>query len=307
MTDERRFDAEVRNLLKIQSGLLPQAQGIPSLDGIDLYGDSMQMYGSVGGDHVFFVNFRDEQKYGLEFRIEQAKAEGNDALVRMLARNKKKIGVGIVDVAGHNITDAAMCGAVHVAFKLAMQYELDAFGEVTIKLFERLNTLMYFLTPPEKYFTMLYGEISSKGRFRFLSAGHPTPIVYSREFGKIVPIDEDRLVTLEHMGLKPSEDDGTHRNIRSWLGYKRNYTINEINLLSPGDIMVLCSDGVIDHARESDDPSKRWERYSEQKLEEALRASQDYSANVIYMAIMEDALEFAKPQDDMSLVVIKRG
>jgi hypothetical protein len=45
-----------------------------------------------------------------------------------------------------------------------------------------------------KDLTMIYGEISNLGSFRFISAGHPAPVVFPRRFGKIMKISPDRTV-----------------------------------------------------------------------------------------------------------------
>ena len=112
-----------------------------------------------------------------------------------------------------------------------MLYELDRFGEVTTTIFENLNTRFYRSLSFEKYITLVYGEISGSGRFRFLSAGNPLPFVFSAEFDRFVSICPDRLVSFSPLGLFPSEDDVDVTRILTPIGYKPRYTVNEVNLL----------------------------------------------------------------------------
>ena len=42
--------------------------------------------------------------------------------------------------------------------------------------------------------TMLYGELSRGGHFRFVNFGHPPALVFSAESRKFVNIDESRMV-----------------------------------------------------------------------------------------------------------------
>ena len=58
-----------------------------------------------------------------------------------------------------------------------------------------------------KYFAMIYGEISIRGRFRFITAGHHPPAVFSKERGQFVSIGEARRVSSIPVGMLPSAKD----------------------------------------------------------------------------------------------------
>ena len=89
-------------------------------------------------------------------------------------------GVALVDVSGHQITDAMLAGMLHEAFLLGATYELDQFGTITEKLFENLNTRIYNSSSVSKFLTMIYGEISEDDTLlRFFPQRHPMPIVFS--------------------------------------------------------------------------------------------------------------------------------
>jgi serine phosphatase RsbU (regulator of sigma subunit) len=144
---------------------------------------------------------------------------------------------------------------------------------------------------------MIYGEISEGGNFRFLSAGHPPPAVFSREFGRFMKISEDRLVALPPVGLQPSVADTDRRRVPSIHGYKRRYQINEINLLAAGDILLLHTDGLSEHVEGTFFP---------QRVERLLAEWGDVSAAEICERLREALLHEAQPEDDVTVVVLKK-
>jgi len=145
------------------------------------------------------------------------------------------------------------------------------------------------------FITLIYGEISTTGRFRFLSAGHPPPLIFSREFDRFVEICPDRLVGYPPIGLQPAEDHADAGRYQRALGYKKRYTINELNLMGHGDVLLLYTDGLLD-------PESS---YSQAQLERAISRSKDQGAKEISEAIIADYRSAAEQVDDISLVVFK--
>jgi ABC-type sugar transport system permease subunit len=76
-------------------------------------------------------------------------------------------------------------------------------------------------------------------------------------------------------------------------------SLNNWSLMSPGDILLLHSDGLADHRRDEED-------YFPRHAEAAVRRVKSLPAQSIYEAITADLLVFSEPRDDISLVVIKR-
>ena len=58
------------------------------------------------------------------------------------------------------------------------------------------------------------------------------------------------MVSFAPLGIMPSEDDVDISKNLGPLGYKPSYTVNEVNLLGIGDILVLYTDGLSEHADE---------------------------------------------------------
>ena len=276
----------------------PDPGEIPKIRGIDVYGESLPLNGAIGGDHIIYVDFK--KRYDLEARIQEAQKAGRDEVVENLIRCRQKAGIVVADVSGHWITDALLAAMLHQAFLLGAIYEMDYFGNITTRLFENLNTRFYKSSSVSKFLTMIYGEISEDGTFRFISAGHPTPIVFSRRYDRIMEISDDLQTTFPPIGTLPSQEDVDRRTSQSVLGYKERYTVNEISLMGSGDIMLLYTDGLSDHLRED-------EEFFPSHVEARLREAKDRSAREIFKAIKEDLIQFGEPSDDISYVVIKRA
>lgn len=285
---------ELENFQQIASSVLPPPGEIPRLPGLDIHGRLLPLNGVVGGDHIVYVDFN--RRFDLDRRLEKA----TDPRVREgLAKCRTRAGLLLADVAGHQITDATVHIGLHHAFLTGVAYELEMHGEVTTGLFEKLNTRFYQTANFSKFISVIYGEIAQNGDFTFLNAGNPPPVVFSREFGRLVDINADRLTSFYPIGLFPSEQNLDHSRVEAPL-HKKPFTTNRLTLLSQGDILLLYSDGLLDHSRGE-------EAYFPGHLEAALRAARDLPAEGICDAVAADLARFAPAADDISLVVVKRG
>jgi len=282
--------------------LLPVPGAIPRITNVDIYGMTIPLNGITGGDLVTFVNFR--ERYDLDGRIARATAQGDTEIAQRLQRLKRKGGILVADVAGHEFTDALRALILHQMFYLGTLYELDLNGEITTRLIEQINMRFYKSRTLGKlaadiestsFVTLIYGEISYTGRFRFVSAGHPPPLVFSREYDRFVEISPDRLVGYPPLGLQLSEDNADARLYRPALGYRKRYTVNELNLMGAGDVLLLYTDGLLDP----------FSSYTQEQLERAVSRTRDGSAREICEAIVADRKAASKQTDDLSLVVIK--
>ena len=144
---------------------------------IEAAGETYPFNGILGGDHIIFVDFK--RRYNLDARIEAALTRGQVEVARRLRQNKDRVGILVADSAGHDMTDAVLAAMLHQAFLTGVLYELENEGHVTAKLFEVLNTRFAQSSSVNKFLTMIYGEISNDGTFRFISAGHPKPLIFS--------------------------------------------------------------------------------------------------------------------------------
>lgn len=293
----RQLTDELANFQEIAKNLIPQPGDLPRLQGIDVYGKTLALNGVVGGDHIIYVDFK--QRFDLDARIKQASREGRWDVVEHLRRCQRAAGIAVVDVAGHRMTDALLAAMLHQAFLTGAIYELDSFGGITKRLFENLNTRFYQSSGSHKFISLIYGEISEDARFRFLSAGHPFPTVFSRREDRFMEVGPDLRVSFPPLGMLPSLHAIDRSTVgESMLGFKDRYETNEWWLMGSGDILLLHTDGLMEHARGN-------EMYFPTRLENTLRAVKDQSARQILETIEEDLLDFNAPSDDISLVVIK--
>lgn len=288
---------ELKNFQDIVKYIMPQPGEIPTINGIDVYGSVIPINGVIGGDHIIYVDFK--KRYDLQARIMHSMAEGRPDIVENLERCKKMAGIVVLDVSGHHATDALLAAMLHQAFLLGSLYELDMFGNITKRLFENLNSRFYSSSSLNKFVTMIYGEISEDATFRFLSAAHPPPVVFSNQHDRFMEVSEELCTSFPPIGTLPSHDVIDRSRTQSILGFKERYQLNEWSLMGAGDILLLYTDGLLEHAR-------RNEQYFPGRLEQRIRAVKHQTSRDIFEAIQADLLDFAQPSDDISIVVIKR-
>jgi serine phosphatase RsbU (regulator of sigma subunit) len=209
-------------------------------------------------------------------------------------------GVLVVDAQGHGIISAKIASTVHDTFHALMLTDLDRSGKTTPMLFENLNLrLAQSVTArnalgiveqegAREIATMLYGEVDPSGLFRFVNFGHPSPLVFSAEYCKFVKIDESKMARFLALGLQIPAD---HPDRNKYFSMKfRSVALNssdlaEITLMSPGDILVLYTDGVYDGSDEE----------ARSKLEAVMREHYRQPAKDICNAL----LDYAVRQDEL--------
>ena len=292
----QRLTRELENFQDIAQQLVPLPGEVPTLEGFDIWGGSLPVSGSVGGDHVTYIDFK--TRFDLKARIDRASSEGRFDVVENLVRCQHKGGVALIDVAGHRMTDALLAAMLHQAFLLGAIYELDRYGQITRRLFENLNTRFYQSSGTNKFVSLIYGEISDDAKFRFLSAGQPYPSVFSSRHDRFMEVSPHLCLSFPPLGMLPSFNVIDRSTTPSLLGFKERYEMNEWTLMGRGDILLLHTDGLTEHEGANG-------RYFPGALEQKLREVKDLTARQIYDAIIADLVAFAEPTDDASVVVIK--
>jgi serine phosphatase RsbU (regulator of sigma subunit) len=174
---------------------------------------------------------------------------------------------------------------------------MEISGRITSRLFGHLKTRFYESTNIKKLVAMLYGEITDLGRFCYISAGHPPPLVFSRKFGRIMPLDADRTVSSTPIGIFPAAGRVPDEEAFGASVPGRNRAVNEIELLGSGDILLLATDGLTEHVEG---------RFASEALERTLDRAKDLRAGEICGVLRDAVLSFGPPTDDITFVVIKR-
>jgi serine phosphatase RsbU (regulator of sigma subunit) len=229
-------------------------------------------------------------------------------------------GVLLVDAQGHGSIAAKIASTVHDTFHTAMLCELDANGKTTADVFEIINlrlaqsvtarNALGFDTEnnTREIATMVYGEIRPDGLFRFVNFGHPPPLVFSAEYGKFMDIGRAQMVQFPSLGLEIPEDHPDRSRYVSLILRPSQITasdLDQITLMSPGDIIFLYTDGVYD----GDDERDR------HQIEQIFQQCKQKPAREICKAILDHALrndehlrQIGEPDriDDKTVFIIKR-
>jgi serine phosphatase RsbU (regulator of sigma subunit) len=289
---------ELKNFQKIAKNFIPDPGEIPFLPGIDIYGQTFPLMGEVGGDHIIYLDFN--KRFDMDARIQKALLENKPDIKNKLEETRQKAGILLADASGHSITDASLTSMMHQAFLLGASYELTINGEITVDLLEALNSRFYSSSSIEKFITMIYGEIHQNGEFRFISAGHPLPVVFSQEYNRLVDINPERMVIYPPIGTLPSSAQVDAGKQNSTYGYKPRYAINTINIMGFGDIMLLFTDGF-------ETQQEGQFNYVANHLENCLREVKHHSAREIVEHIRKDFFNLIpEPDDDVTIVVVKK-
>jgi serine phosphatase RsbU (regulator of sigma subunit) len=229
-------------------------------------------------------------------------------------------GVLVVDAQGHGIISAKIASTVHDTFHALMLTDLDRYGRATPMLLNNLNlrlaqsvTARNALGIIEKegareIATMIYGELRPGGYFRFANFGHPPPLVFSAEYQKFMNINESRMVQFFALGLQIPADHPDRKKYYS-MDFRQTELeasdLGEITLMSPGDILVLYTDGVYDGSDKQD----------RELLEVIMREHYRQPARDICNALLDHAIKQdellrqkgeADMIDDKTVFVIKR-
>jgi len=251
-------------------------------------------------DHIQWLKTTPGYKSEMEAEYRFARSSEEVRVAEVLHDLYSTAGVLVVDAQGHGIISAKIASTVHDTFHALMLSELDRYGKATPDLLENLNlrmaqsvTARNALGIAEKerareLATMLYGEVRPGGHFRFANFGHPPPLVFSAEYRKFMNIDESRMVRFLALGLEIPADHPDRKKYYSLnLGRREieSSDVAEITLMSPGDILVLYTDGVYDGS----------DAEARQQLEEVMREHYLRSARDICNAL----LDYAVKQDDI--------
>jgi serine phosphatase RsbU (regulator of sigma subunit) len=285
---QQRYDIDARiqraHLLSTEF-LEPLPAGLPVRNSVD--------------DHVQWLKRSPAYKPEMEAEYRFARSSEQLRVAEDLRELYSTAGVLVVDAQGHGIISAKIASTVHDTFHALMLTELDRYGKATPELLENLNlrlaqsvTARNALGIAEKerareIATMIYGEVRPGGHFRFASFGHPSPLVFSAEYRKFMNIDESRMVQFFALGLQIPDDHPDRKKYYALNFRQREFnssSVAEITLMSPGDILVLYTDGVYDGG----------DLEAREQLEAVLREHYRHSARDICNAL----LDYAVKEDD---------
>ena len=306
---QQRYDIEARieraeRLAK--EFLEPLPPGVPVRNSVD--------------DHVQWLTRTPDYRPAMETEYRFARSSEQVRVAEDLRDLRSTAGVLVVDAQGHGIISAKIASTVHDTFHALMLTELDRYGKATPELLENLNLRLAQsvaarneLGVSEKgnareVATMLHGEVRPGGHFRFANFGHPPPLVFSAEYQKFMNINESRMVQFLALGLQIPIDHPDRKKYYSVDFRQKEFDaseVAEITLMSPGDILVLYTDGVYDGS----------DRQARELLEVVMRqhyrkAAREICNALLDYAVKQDARLREKGDedliDDKTVFIIKR-
>jgi serine phosphatase RsbU (regulator of sigma subunit) len=301
------IDARIEQAQRLSKEFLePPPPGIPVRNSVE--------------DHVQWLKGTPDYRSEMETEYRRARSSEQVRVAQDLRDLYSTAGVLVLDAQGHGIISAKIASTVHDTFHALMLTELDRYGKTTSMLFENLNlrlarsvTARNALGIDEnenarEIATMLYGEVHPGGHFRFVNFGHPPPLVFSAEYAKLVEVDEAHMVQFLALGLQIPADHPDRKRYYSMSLRQREFNssdLSEITLMSPGDILVLYTDGVYDGS----------DKQACELIEAVLREHYRQPAREICNALLDYAVEQDKHLrengdedliDDKTVFIVKR-
>jgi phosphoserine phosphatase RsbU/P len=195
------------------------------------------------------------------------------------ALNTDVLHVAIIDSVGHDIESSVISHLVNGSLRNSRRNGCDL-PEAYLRTNEALTTVFRELT----FATAAFGQLDlSSGRFSWVSAGHPPPLVIRG--GKVVH-EVDTIPTLP-IGLSGTDP-----------------AVNQL-VLDPGDMLLLYTDGVVEGGR------RGTERFGLDRLTDLLSRNllADLPPAETLRRVVRAVLEHAAHElhDDLTMVLIERG
>ncbi len=254
--EKERYERDLQLAAEIQRQILPK--GVPSVPGYEIAGWNRPAR-EVGGDFYDFLPVSADAQVGG-------------------AERGPMLGLALADVSGKGVPAALMVSTLHSAIRLL-------FGRVGFgpRLVERLNNHILASSAPNKFITLLVGELhTDSGRFKYVNAGHNPGLVIRAD---------SRVERLPPGGLPVGLLPGS------------SYRSGVLDL-APGDFLCLYSDGITECASRED------EEFGEERLIALLRGAAGGPLQETVRKVERAMDDFAagQPQgDDQTVVLVRRS
>lgn len=152
-------------------------------------------------------------------------------------------------------------------------------------LVEKINKFIRFNLPKGTFFEGVFGLIDFKDNtVYYINCGVPAMFLYTRTYNNIVEIQGEGHVL------------GFVKDISSYIKVKKM-------VLNPGDILVTCTDGLIDSH------SLRGEQFGKDRVQKLIAENTSLPAQKIAESTYSSLVEFVTTEleDDVSILVMKIG
>lgn len=179
------------------------------------------------------------------------------------------------DVSGKGVAAALLAAMAQGALQVQFASNLPLTDVIN-----SVNKMLAHRSESNRFVTLFCAVLDREGHFTYINAGHNLPIL-ARASG------ETEMLTTKSVLLGAFD----------FIEYKPLQT-----RLKPGDVVVIYTDGVTEAVNNDN------EMFSDERLEELVKASVHLSAEQIKQRILDEVLSFTRglPQgDDITLVVLK--
>jgi serine phosphatase RsbU (regulator of sigma subunit) len=182
----------------------------------------------------------------------------------------------IADVAGKGVSAALLMSATAAAMRLEANREQNMLQQV-----KRLNTEIGAVSDPEKYVTLLVGEVDTNKRIiHYVNCGHNPALLFRAKTGTLAHLDS----SCPPIGLAPEE-------------------ICELasESLMAGDVLVFYTDGV------TEAENHLGEEFGMERLSMTVRSGSSLPAEDLMTNIYNAAADFCGDDfnDDLTILVVK--
>lgn len=241
---EERLQGGLREAAEIQSSLLPdKAPAFPPYE----MAQRSHPAEEVGGD---FFDYRD-------------------------VLSEEILGIAIGDASGHGLPAALLVRDVVIGLRMGLEKDLRI-----ASVFQRLNRVIHESTLSSKFISVFYGELEKDGTLTYVNAGHPSPLLISKD------------------SVERLSSGGTVIGPLPEVRFKRGLAI-----LPPLGCLVMCTDGILERRGPAED------FYGEARLVETVRKNLGRPATEILAAVFKECDAFGDQRpfdDDATLVIVKR-
>lgn len=188
-----------------------------------------------------------------------------------------RLGIAVADVSGHGISSALVMSAFRSQLRT---YALRKASPAQIA--SEINERLPEFTGGNHFITMVYGLLdSSKDQVTFTRCGHPSPL----------------LLRADH------SSESLKENRPAFGIYSKVQYMDETKTLSPGDLLVIYTDGVVDTE------NGQGKAFGIKRLMAIIGKNRGFSAKALIKEVINGTRQFNgfQPfQDDFTLVIIKK-
>lgn len=189
--------------------------------------------------------------------------------------DERVLGLAVGDASGHGLPAALLARDVMTGLRMGMEKEMKISGVIN-----KLNHVINMSALSTRFISLVYGELERNGTIVYVNAGHPPPLLFK----------ESEVVRLDIGGtiLGPIKD----------ATFKRGFAF-----LDPGDVLVMFSDGIIEHV------DQEGNMIGMQGLIDFIWSVKDKNAQAILEALFDHLLVCeagTERRDDATAVIVKR-